>query len=53
MANMNPDKQPGKRYALPPAQRSELESILAEEIELYRFINYRLDQQLAAAFGGA
>jgi hypothetical protein len=50
-ANTNPDRQPGKAYALTPAQRSELEGILAEEIELYRFINYRLDRQLALAFG--
>jgi SAM-dependent methyltransferase len=52
-ANTNPDKQAGKAYALTPAQRSELEGILAEEIELYRFINYRLDRQLALAFGEA
>jgi SAM-dependent methyltransferase len=51
--NTNPDKQPGNRYALPPARRAELECLLAEEIELYRFINYRLDRQVAIAFGGA
>jgi SAM-dependent methyltransferase len=49
--NVNPKKRMGSAYDLSPAQRSGLESILAEETELYRLVEYRLREQLALAFG--
>lgn len=49
--NVNPNKKTGAGYALSAYQRHGLESLMAEEIELYRFIEYRLDRQLARAFG--
>lgn len=49
--NTNPDKAVSQRYPLAPAQRSELEGIYAGEIELYRYAEYRLREQLRRAFG--
>jgi len=44
--NVNPEKQVRQQYPLPEDQRRELEAVYAEEYELYRYAQYRLDLQL-------
>ena len=44
--NVNPDKKLRQPYALPPEQRHELEALYEEEYELYRYAQYRLEEQL-------
>lgn len=48
--NLNPEKAPGERYALPAAQRSELEGLYAEELVLYRHVEARFEEQSRQAF---